>query len=799
MAQATTEVLLTPDIRRALAGVRRRIRWYVWLEGLSLAAIWVAAMFWIALALDYLPVLVGSSEMPASARGVILAGVAIVLAAILYRCIFRRILVPLRDHSMALLLERKHAGLQDSLVTAVEMSESPEHAREFSPEMLAHTSAIAKQQIEGARPGLIFNYRPLALRMALALLLVASIGAFTAVSAGTVAQAARRLYLLSNQPWERSARIEVVGVEVQRAPAPGETTPRTVELPFVDGVVKVAKGANVALKVRALLPPEAKAVPESCTVYYQAQRADDGGSGERGRVLLSSFREAGGYRHFRFDGKPFKSILSSLAFDIVGYDHRLQDYRIEVVDSPAIIATKLDLTYPSYMVDEATSNYLPAKGQDYLPQGTLIPLGTNVTLHFEANKNLRRAEIHKLDHLDQKTVDVVEIPPGQADQQHFQYPLGALAGNVTLEVALVDADNVAAERPHKVYLTGVEDAPPRVEVRLRGIGTSVTPDVLVPFEGKISDDYAVAKTWFEVQVGEMSDPRQLDLALGRSGAVQTQIDFREQRSLGMGVEIKPTDKLFLTVQAADKYDLSGGPHVGSGERYQIDVVTPDELLSQLEVREIQLRRRLEQTLDELGQMRDSLLRVKSSLLAGDTASEPEEADPDEPMLSPEAAAEKAAELRILRVQRALQQSQKSAQESLGIADGFAIIREELINNRVDTEERKDRLQQQIADPLRGVATTEFPRLNALLAELEQKLRQAPPVAADPGPLSASSDEVIEQTNETIAQLEAVLKKMLDLETYNELVDLVRDLIRDQETLRDRTSQERKRQALEDLK
>jgi hypothetical protein len=41
--------------------------------------------------------------------------------------------------------------------------------------------------------------------------------------------------------------------------------------------------------------------------------------------------------------------------------------------------------------------------------------------------------------------------------------------------------------------------------------------------------------------------------------------------------------------------------------------------------------------------------------------------------------------------------------------------------------------------------------------------------------------------------------MLDLETYNELVDLLRDLYRDQETLRDRTSQERKRQALEDLK
>ena len=241
-----------------------------------------------------------------------------------------------------------------------------------------------------------------------------------------------------------------------------------------------------------------------------------------------------------------------------------------------------------------------------------------------------------------------------------------------------------------------------------------------------------------------------------------------------------------------------GEFVGSGERYQLDVVTPDELLAQLEVREIQLRRRLEQTLDELSQMRDSLLRVKSSLL-GPSESEPAEADPDEPQLTPEQAAIKAAELRILRVQRALQQSQKSAQESLGVAEGFAMIREELINNRIDTEERKQRLQEQIADPLRSVAATEFPRLDQLLAELEQQLRQAAPESEAPAALTASADETIEQANETIAQLEAVLKKMLDLETYNELVDLVRDLMRDQETLRDRTSQERKRQALEDLK
>ncbi|HUE73625.1 MAG TPA: hypothetical protein VMP01_22295 [Pirellulaceae bacterium] len=790
----TTPTLLTPEIQRALGGVRRRIRWYVWVEGLSLAVIWVGSMFWLALALDYLPVLVGASEMPAVARGVVLAVVAAVLAFILYRWIWRRMVVPLRDHSMALLLERKNEDLQDSLVTTVELSEFPAHAAEFDPEMLAHTTDVARQGIRGIRPGRIFNYGPLALRVALALGLIGSIGGFAAVEGKTVTQAARRLYLLSDDPWERNAQIEVVGIEVQQAAAPGESTSRTVELPFENGVVKVAKGVNVALKVRALLPPAAKVAPNKCTIYYRADRTSDGSGGERGSVLMTSSRDAGGYRHFRFDGKPLRGMLTSLSFDVVGYDHRVRDLRLEVVDSPAIIATHLDLNYPDYMVDEATSNYLPVKDQEYLPAGTFIPLGTNVTLKFTSNKPLKQAEIYNV---DSKEVRVVTIPADQANKRHFMLPLGALAGNVTLEVSLLDADNVTTERPHKVYLTGVEDRPPLVDVRLRGIGTAVTPDVLIPFAGKIGDDYAVAKSWFDVQIGE-TEPRKIDLTLGRGGLVNQPIDFREQRSQGTGLEIKPADKLFLTVQAEDKYDLSGGPQIGSGERYQLDVVTADELLAQLEVREIGLRRRFEQTLDELNQMRDSLVRAKASLIAGGAADEPGEVDPDEPKLTAEEKAERDAQLRLLRVQRALQQSQKSAQETLGVADGFAVIREELINNRVDTEERKLRLQQQIADPLRAIVAAEFPRLDQHLASFEEKLRLAPPLPADPAPLASAGDDVLAQADETIGQLEAILKLMLDLESYNELMDLVRDLIRDQEVLRDRTSQERKRQALEDL-
>ena len=61
MANATnlmtdTQKTLPTPIRRLLGRLKRRIRWYVWLEGLALAVGWIGLAYWAGLALDYLPV-----------------------------------------------------------------------------------------------------------------------------------------------------------------------------------------------------------------------------------------------------------------------------------------------------------------------------------------------------------------------------------------------------------------------------------------------------------------------------------------------------------------------------------------------------------------------------------------------------------------------------------------------------------------------------------------------------------------------------------------------------------------------
>src|SRR3954463_10456917 len=128
MASTYPDIALTPDLQSLLTGLRWRIRLYIWAEGIALALIWLGLMFWFGLALDYLPVLIGASEMPFAPRAVLLAANGLALAYILYRWIGRRVLVPLGDRSLALVLERRFGDFHDSLVTAVEMAGAPDHA-----------------------------------------------------------------------------------------------------------------------------------------------------------------------------------------------------------------------------------------------------------------------------------------------------------------------------------------------------------------------------------------------------------------------------------------------------------------------------------------------------------------------------------------------------------------------------------------------------------------------------------------------------------------------------------------------
>jgi hypothetical protein len=792
MSSPQPNITLTPEIRALLSGLRWRIRGYIVLYGAALAIIWLGLTFWIALALDYFPVVVGATEMPVAPRALILAGIAAILAFILIRWVLLRVFVPLGDRSMAVLLERRYRQFHDSLVTAVEMSHRPEHASEFNQAMLAHSFAQAQAGAAGVRIGRVFRLWPLVAAGGIAVAVMSSIALFAALSHDTFLLGAGRLYLLRNDSWPRRAEIRVAGLELSfPADASGQAPPARL-LKFTDGPVKVAQGSNLTVIVEASAKP-GKVVPETCSINYRTAE------GDRGRV---SMRRIGGVQNgrqeYRFDGKPFRGVLSSLEFDVRGRDHRVRGYEINVVDSPAITKVTLDCVFPEYLVEPGLPAWRPRSME--LTGGVQLPRGTKIRAKASTNKPLREAQVVNV--VTKKAIPVEIVATNEkGGAGGFTFEIDSLDENLVLDARLHDADGVISDRPHRLAIPVVEDGPPVVDVALRGIGTAVTPDVRIPVRGEVRDDYAVAKVWFELETQSgVGKQRPIDLVSGAK--IDAAVDFREERARqGAGMEIKPQDKLHLAVKAADRFNLSGGPNVGTGDRYQLDVVTPDELRRMLEVRELSLRGRLEQIHEEISRTRDSLMAIGAE--SSDAGEEPEDArEGDVSYSTPiegsgaDAASANDWSRPQRRVEDALLQSEKSAGEVLGVSVQFEDIRLELENNRVDSEDRKRQLSEQIAIPLAQVAQAEFPRFDERLKGLLSALAAAEGQTAAPAIPEKERDAALEQADVILARINEVLDHLIKLESYNELLDIVRSLIEQQEELRQLTEKQRKQQALE---
>ena len=276
------------------------------------------------------------------------------------------------------------------------------------------------------------------------------------------------------------------------------------------------------------------------------------------------------------------------------------------------------------------------------------------------------------------------------------------------------------------------------------------------------------------------------------------------------LELKPGQKFQVSVKAADLCTLGKGPNVGSGEQWVLDVVTPEQLRALLEGRELVLRQRFESIIREMTETRDLLAQAKMSGEAADSTSEGKDskmskdgkkpaaekkpASGDEPGDEPSDSGNPARPARrallIARVQNASTNCLKSTQETLGLAESFEDIRKQLVNNRVDTEELKERLQAGIADPLTKNRRRNAPRVGT-----------APGTAANQPRTSEIQPELRDnakaQADAILLAMQKVLDRMLELEDYNQMVELLRDVIKMQEQLRIQTEQ-RQKQKIRDL-
>ncbi len=752
----TARIEPAPQIRRVLAQLRARIRRYVWIEGLAAAVVWLGIAFWATLLLDWF------FEPPAAVRLIALAAAGFVLLAILVRRIAHRLAAPLGDANMATVLERRFPNLDDSLLTTVVLAGRNADPTQCNPEMLERTCREAAERIGDVRLREVFNPKPMRQRVASAFALSASVLAFALWQPAAFGIWAQRSLALSPELWPRYSRLVVEGFDDE-------------------GRVKVARGAEFDLVAKA--DTAWPVVPQVVEVRYRAE------GGRRQREPMSRRGNAvPGQDPFQEYTHRFESVLASVDLDVYGGDASIRGLRIEAVDSPTINEMHLTVQLPEYT--GRPDRTLPVSGV------MQVPRGSRLVVHARANKPLVRVRIDSvLDDAPPPPV-VLESDSLDADAQGFELPVPPLMGDTTLQFTLFDTDGIQSREPTQLRLVAIADAPPQLAVRLHGIGTAITPQARLPVVGEIRDDYGVARTWFEHAIDEAELTTRV---ISEPEAAPTAVVFNDEALEAADLELAVGQKLTLLVKAADRYDLSGGPNVGTGDRWQLEVVTPDQLRTMLEARELVLRQRFEQIIREATETRDLLARMdfgpkpaeEEEPAGGAEAEDAAESAPaDSPMEQLTGGQDDTRRQQMaLRVQRALQNSRKNAHETKGVADSFDDIELQLINNRVDTEELRFRIAEGIAQPLHAIADEALPELERRLDALEQSLE-------DEELRTARRDRARQQADEVLLTMQLVLQRMIELESFNEAVDMLRQIIALQGDLEQQTKQRQKQKVLD---
>lgn len=776
MATASLPFEIPRPVAQKVSRLRMLVRLYSLAEGVAAVAIVAALAFWLGLAIDWM------FEPSAGIR--ILMWLAAVFAVLGtgWRYIGRRLFAPLPDDSLALLVERQYPHLREGMITTVqaagvragitrdaelvqaadgghghgEQSALAGANRELI-DAAGKNAAAAMQQVSLRR---VFDMRPLARKGAAAIGLCAAMAIFALSQRGAFDFYLDRL-ALSEQLWPRRVQLTVVGFE-DRENA---------------DVVNVARDDDFELTVLASIVGKHSA-PDQVEIRWR--RPSDGGRGN-GPMLKIGEAQPGRDEAQEFN-YTFK-VSSDIEFDVIGGDDRIRNLRLRAVERPAITRVWLEVDYPKYMEREPRS--VPVSGRAELPEGA------KAVCRIQANKPLVAATVR-----DSTAQTNLATTIDGENAKEFSFEIPAASSDQVFSISLRDADGVENRDPFRLPVSVLPDQLPEASVALRGIGSAITPQARIMLAGNVSDDYGLEEAWFEYMVNEGAASRRplrtqpdglTNLALTESFDL-ADADPQTKQPL---VAVAPGQKLSLAVKVRDAYDLGAEPHIGGSQRFVLDVVTPSELRAILERRELGLRQRFEAIHEKMVAVRELLDRIDLAAAtpqADDTANAAGETDAAPANDESNASATEHERIRqrdLSRIGGARQSSTQIAFETGGVASGFDDIVAELINNRVDTEELKERLEGGISEPLKEISGELLPAFEKELETLETAYEAGPGEAAEPLAAAKAAAQTAEEA------MKAVLDRMLELEDYNELVELLRGIVKDQEQLKERTQQEQR--------
>jgi hypothetical protein len=460
--------------------------------------------------------------------------------------------------------------------------------------------------------------------------------------------------------------------------------------------------------------------------------------GEAPRTVEMNFRTAGGKqgreamiavgeRGYRY---TFKKLEDNVSFFVVGGDDRTQEYRVTLADRPRVETLQLRVVPPAY-------TRLTPVTLDEGQRSTQVLIGSEVLATITTNKAVASAEL-----LAGREV------VGQRDPEQAGYVFRLTPTRTqTYHFALVDEEGLTstpAAASGRVSIRVVADAAPTARLKAPGAGDMITPQAILPLEVEYTDTYGLATAELVMRLSRDGATEQL---LPLDGFAAYAENFATSvRFDSSATALIPGERVAFQARASD-FDVVSGPNFGQSQEIVLRVVTVEEMMEDLARREQEARAQLERMVDAQEQVRGRLLSVISEY--GTSVSLPALAEG----LAP------------------LERQQRN------IAGSVNVVRQQLEQvlaeyriNQLSTVAVEERLGRQIVEPLAALARRDL----VIAADDLRSLSRSGDVTA--------AEQVDATQADLVAKLRAVLAAMLQWEGYQEVVSMLRDILRLQEEL-----------------
>lgn len=812
-AQPSTRVELPQSVRSLLGTVRGRLRRDAGLSG----GLWLLScliiVFWVTTGLDLSWFAVQRLELPVGLRTLLLA----VLLPCLVYLTGSRLLYPLvrriRDLDVALLLERRFPQFQDRLITAVEAAEGFPTDGPLVGDMLQRAVHEADGLAAKVTPADVFDPRPLKQLLLTTACLTFSIIVLSVVNPGALTRWWNAFVRCAPQYHLRTTTLQVFAVA-----QPGD---RRVQFRDANGdrLYLHPRGADLELEI--VVPDGGPENGQTWVVPDRVRVDVTRGDGSLSRSYVSS---ASG-RIFRF---VMTRLQEPIHVELLGGDFRTPTpYRVEPVNPPSLDAVQLSCRYPDY------TGWNTLRETDLTVTGSEVslPLGSEFQLTATSAKVLQSARIvcdrfeligdreltrviprQGLQIAAQTTGPLISADGRSLSTRFFLQPTATdsaadrtadpaaetaavptaavadrlalpIASNTTLRFFLHDVDDVISINPEVLRVQGLEDRAPAIAARGTGIDNAVTRLARIPITGRITDDYGLTAAGFQFLVDDETNWRPRPFHRAPAPAV-TEFDLqRGDRQPFEIFEVQPLDlsegqTLTLAVSATDGNTLTG-PGVSRSEPLVFRIVSNEDLLSLLYTREITLRRRLEEVVSQLEQIRSDLVFHQEVAHRADSGSQPATQTEDRAGIATCA-------------NRSGNNLRRQANELKSIAAGFDEIVQQLINNAIPPQQLAENMRRDILLPLQQTAEQPVLETDRALSSFR--------VAAQAGqPTEQLIQAATQQVSRMITRLKQILESVRDMAEFHEAVRDLKAILEDQQRLTEEIKALQKRNLIEKLK